>query len=886
MSQAPSREPVLLRDYRPPAFATRRVELEFDLDPAATVVTSRQSIERDPKVAGQGARPELVLFGESQELLGLELDGRPLEPDRHRRESDRLVLTDLPDRFELTVRSSHSPAANKSLMGLYVSNGIYCTQCEPEGFRRITFFQDRPDVMARYRVRITADKKACPVLLSNGNPLEAGDLPDGRHFARWEDPFPKPSYLFALVAGDLAVLEDSFTTCSGRDVQLRIYSEAACIDQCHHAMVSLKKSMKWDEDVYGLEYDLDLFQIVAVSDFNFGAMENKGLNIFNTAATLAKRETATDADFTHVERVIAHEYFHNWTGDRVTCRDWFQLTLKEGLTVFRDQQFSADMHSAAVKRIGDAAALRDSQFAEDAGPLAHPIRPDRYIEINNFYTGTVYQKGAEVIRMIHTLVGPESYRRGIDLYFARFDGQAVTCEDFVACMAEASGRDFTQFMRWYRQAGTPELKVARRHDPRTQRYELQVSQRTPPTPGQPDKEPFHLPLRVGLLGRDGRGLPLQLEGENEPAGTDRVLELTGAAQTFTFLGVEEEPVPSLLRDFSAPVKLDAAFTDDELALLLARDSDAFVRWDAGQGLALRALLRLIEARGEARGAGPALNPRLAQAYAAVLDRASEDRAFAARALQLPSGSYLGQQMAEIDVDGIDMALRRARADLGKALRDRWLTAYRGNLDPGPFSVETAAMARRSLKNTALMYLAWSGDGEGRNLALRQLASADNMTDGLSALRLVVETGMPEADEALASFYARWRSEPLVVNKWFALQAMLEDGEAVERVERLMTHPAFTLDNPNRVRSVLAAFALQNLLGFHRRDGAGYRLLASKAVELDRRNPSVAARLLTAFGRWRRFDKGRQELMRGELERVAGTAGLSRDSYEIASRTLA
>src|SRR3954468_1163344 len=882
MSQAPSREAVHLEDYRPPAYTTPDVHLAFALDPEATTVTATQQIERNPKA--EGVADELVLFGEDQELLAVRLDGADLPPDRYRREADRLVLTGLPERFELAVTSRHSPAANKRLMGLYISNGVYCTQCEAEGFRRIAFFQDRPDVMARYRVRIEADRASCPVLLSNGNLLETGEAEGGRHWALWEDPFPKPSYLFALVAGNLAQLEDSFTTRSGRKVALRIYSEAANIDQCHHAMVSLKHSMKWDEDTYGFEYDLDLFMIVAVGDFNFGAMENKGLNIFNTSATLARRETATDADFNSVERIVAHEYFHNWTGDRVTCRDWFQLTLKEGLTVFRDQQFSADMHSAAVKRISDVVLLRDGQFPEAAGPLAHPIRPDHYIEINNFYTRTVYEKGAEVIRMIHTLIGSEAFRRGIDLYFERHDGQAVTCEDFVAAMADASGRDLSHFMRWYGQAGTPELTVRRDYDAAAQRYTLEVSQRTPPTPGQPEKLPLHIPLRLGLVARDGSELPLQLEGENEPKGTDRVIELTEPSQRFTFLGVEAEPVPSLLRGFSAPVKLDAGYAEDELAFLLARDSDPFVRWDAGQTLSLRALLRLIE--GRRVGAEPAFDPRLPESFAVVLERAAEDRAFAARALQLPSGTYLGQQMAEIDVDGIAFALRLARSQLGGVLRERWLAAYRDNQPEGPFSIETAAMARRALKNTALAYLAYARDAEGQELVRRQLADADNMTDSLTALRLTAETGMPESADALAAFYERWRGEPLVVNKWLALQAMLEDEESVGRIERLMGHPAFTLTNPNRVRSVLGTFGAMNLLGFHRKDGAGYRLLAGKAVEVDRLNPQVAARLLTAFNRWRRVDADRQALMRAELERVVATPGLSRDSYEIASKSLA
>jgi aminopeptidase N len=766
-------------------------------------------------------------------------------------------------------------------MGLYLSNGVFCTQCEAEGFRRITYYQDRPDVMARFRVRIEADQSAYPVLLSNGNLLETGIDGGGRHWALWEDPFPKPAYLFALVAGNLAHIEDSFTTRSGRQVTLRVYSEAANIDQCHHAMASLKKAMKWDEEVYGLEYDLDLFQIVAVSDFNFGAMENKGLNIFNTSATLAKRETATDADFVSVERIVAHEYFHNWTGDRVTCRDWFQLTLKEGLTVFRDQQFTADMHSAAVKRISDVVLLRDGQFPEDAGPLAHPIRPDHYIEINNFYTRTVYEKGAEVIRMIHTLIGPEAFRRGMDLYFERHDGQAVTCEDFVAAMADASGRDFSTFMRWYQQAGTPELKVERRYDPASQRYTLEVAQHTPPSPGQSEKQPVVIPLRLGLVGRDGGELPLQLEGENEPRGTERVLELSEARQSFTFLNIPEEPVPSLLRGFSAPVRLEAGYSDDELGHLLARDSDPFVRWDAGQSLALRQLLSLIaqDGRGEP-------DPRLAAAFKAVLARSADDPAFAARALQLPSATYLGQQMEVIAVDGIAKALETTRAHLGQRLREQWLATYRQHRSEGRFLISTEAMAQRALKNTALAYLLHAQDGEGQELARDQLAEADNMTDRLAALRLIVETGMPDGLAALDAFYDAWKHEPLVTNKWFALQAMLEDGQAVERVDRLTRHPAFSLTNPNRARAVLGTFGLNNLLGFHRRDGSGYRLLADKVIEIDRINPSVSARLLTAFGRWRRFDEKRQAMMRGELERVARAEGLSRDAYEIATKSLA
>ena len=880
MSRASTRQPILLQDYRPPAYLTPRVELEFVLEPEATLVTARQRFERQP--AGSG---DLVLFGEDQELLGVGLDGQPLPAERYRLEGDRLTILGAPDRFDLETVSRINPKANTSLMGLYLSNGVFCTQCEPQGFRRIAWSQDRPDVMSVYRVRIEADRASCPALLSNGNLLATGELPGGRHWAQWEDPFPKPSYLFALVAGDLACLADTFVTRSGRTVQLRIYSEHANIDQCHHAMASLKKSMKWDEDRYGLEYDLDLFQIVAVSDFNFGAMENKGLNIFNTSATLARSDTSTDFDFVNVERIIAHEYFHNWTGDRVTCRDWFQLTLKEGLTVFRDQQFSSDMHSAAVKRIGDVAFIRDAQFAEDAGPLAHPIRPDRYIEINNFYTGTVYQKGAEIIRMLHTLIGEAAYQEAIRLYFERFDGQAVTCEDFVRCMADASGRDLGQFMRWYEQAGTPALKVSRSYDPARQALTLEISQSTPVTPGQPGKQPFHIPIRLGLLGPDGAARPLQLEGENEPKGTERVIELERASQSFTFLGLEAEPVPSLLRGFSAPVKLDADYDQADLRHIIAHDSDPFTRWDAGQRLAVEALLAAVPLAARAQREAT-IEAGLLAPFRAVIDRSAEDPAFAARTLMLPSASYLGQQMAVIDVDGITAVLQVARHTLGKHLRDHWIDAYLTNRDQDGYSIDTVAMGRRSLKNLALHYLAAAAESDGADFAWSQFDGADNMTDSLSALRAIVEYRIDGWERALATFHERWRDEPLVVNKWFSLQAGIEDAQAVERVQALLAHPAFSWSNPNRIRAVLAVFATMNLPGFHRRDGAGYRLLADKVLQLDRLNPQVAARLLSALGRWRRFDADRQALMRTELERVVAVPGLSRDTFEIASKSLA
>ena len=885
MTDMSQRATVRLSDYRPTDFHTETVDMCFLLDPARTVVRTRTEV-----VHADSSPPDapLVLLGDGPELISVSVDGETWDGDRLRRVGDDLEIHGLPERASVEVVTAISPEANSALMGLYVSNGIFCTQCEAEGFRRITFFQDRPDVLARYRVRIEADKERCPVLLSNGNLLDSGDLADGRHFVQWEDPFPKPSYLFALVAGDLALLEDWFVTMSGREVVLRIYSEHACIDQCGHAMESLKKSMRWDEERYGLEYDLDLFQIVAVSDFNMGAMENKGLNIFNTSATLAERETATDRDFVSVERIIAHEYFHNWTGNRVTCRDWFQLTLKEGLTVFRDQQFTSDMHSAPVKRISDVMQLRDGQFLEDAGPLAHPIRPDSYIEINNFYTRTVYDKGAEVIRMIHTLIGEEAFRRGMDLYFERHDGQAVTCEDFVAAMADASGRDLGRFGRWYAQAGTPVLEVQRHWSPESGRYTLELSQSTPATPGQESKEPFHIPVRMGLTGATtGRALPLRLEGENTEVGSERILELTEASQTFTFVGLDEEPIPSLLRGFSAPVRLDLTYGRDELAFLLAHDADPFCRWEAGQTLALQVMAEMLAQH--TSGKPLSVDQRLIEAMGAVLDDGSLDPAFMARAVSLPSRSYFAQSLAVIDVDGVSDVRDHLCETLGSELEERWRAAYERNRDDGPFSISSEAMARRSLRNCALGYLV-DGGKAGKveavlDLARAQLEAADNMTDRLAALRALCDARSADHEERLEAFYEAWRHQPLVIDKWFALQAMMEDGDSVERIRRLMRHPAFSFANPNRLRSLVGVFCGANLRGFHRADGAGYALLGEVVRELDRKNPQIASRLITPLGRWRRYDTTRRDLMRGELERILALESLSSDSFEIASKSL-
>ena len=878
MADGTTRNVIRREDYREPDWWTRHVDLDVDLVPNATTIVSRLSIERREGVAGS---PDLHLDGDSLQFVSATFDGVLLTPDRIETTQNGLVVHGLAERGgTLEIVQRCDPQNNTALSGLYLSNGIFCTQCEAQGFRRIAFSQDRPDVMATYKVRVAGDKQACPVLLSNGNPIEQGDLPNGRHFALWEDPFPKPAYLFALVAGDLALLEDSFVTKSGRTVALRIYSEHAVIDQCHHAMASLKKAMRWDEEVYGLEYDLDLFMIVAVSHFNMGAMENKGLNIFNTSATLARADTATDADFNQVERIVAHEYFHNWTGDRVTCRDWFQLTLKEGLTVFRDQQFTADLHSAAVKRIGDVQLLREGQFPEDAGPMAHPIRPDSYVEINNFYTRTVYEKGAEVIRMIRTLIGADAYRAGIDLYFERHDGQAVTCEDFVKAMEDASGKDLAQFRRWYAQAGTPELTVQRTYDAAAGTLTLDVAQMTPPTAGQPDKQPLHIPLRVGLLGQDGASLPVVLQGENEPAPTDRVLELTKAQQRFVFQNLSEQPIPSLLRDFSAPVRLHLDLSDDELAILLGRDEDAFNRWEAGQRLALRLLLRGVDAGGQTEA-----SPALLDAFRQVLTRAEDDPAFAARAVLLPSFTYVGQQRARIDVDGILGALRSLQRSVSLALRAYWAATYERFVDPPPHRDDTASAGRRAIKNQALYWSVQAPDSAAIARAQRQFERADNMTDSFAALRALAESRDGSADAALGTFYDRWQTEPLVVNKWFALQVSLDDDRVLAKAEALLQHPAFTLANPNRVSSLVGVFS-NNPAGFHRADGAGYRFVMDRVLEVDPKNPQVASRLLRPLGRLKPFDDHRQSLMRAELERALARPDLSRDCYEIASKSLA
>ncbi len=855
------------RDYQPPDFQVDSLELDFDLRAEFTTVRATMHLRR---AEGSDPLAPLRLDGEGLEHLGAWVDGTEVEPERISVGAEHLCIEQLPERFELRTEVRLKPEQNTQLSGLYRTSGNYCTQCEAEGFRRITWFFDRPDVMTIFRVRIEADQKACPVLLSNGNRVDGGGLEGGRHFALWHDPFPKPSYLFALVAGNLASIHSTFRTCSGREVDLYVYSEHDNAAQLDHAMECLQRSMAWDEQVFGLEYDLDIYNIVAVNDFNMGAMENKSLNVFNTVYVLARPDTATDADYENILGVIGHEYFHNWTGNRVTCRDWFQLTLKEGLTVFRDQQFSADQTSAAVKRIEDVRQLRAVQFAEDAGPMAHPIRPESYIAMDNFYTTTVYQKGAEVIRMIHTLVGAGGFRKGMDLYFQRHDGQAVTCDDFRAAMADANGIDLDQFERWYLQAGTPLLEARGEWLAAEGRFRLHLKQSCPATPGQADKEAFHIPVAFGLLGGDGQDL----------IGT-RVLEMRETEQVFEFDPLDAEPVPSLLRGFSAPVRLQIERSDAELAFLLAHDSDAFNRWQAGQDLATRVLLQATAA--VAAGQSVELAPHLVEAFHAILADGSLDPSLKAYALTLPGESTLAEEMSAIEPQHLHQARCAVRDGLASALRAEWQDGYQRHQIEGPYRPAPEDIGHRRMRNLCLAYLTADGNAAGLELASHQFAQASNMSDSISALGCLVDHPGSARDGALAAFEQRWLDEALVLNKWFAIQAMADRPDLLEQIEKLLAHPAFDLRNPNRVRSVLRSFCA-NQSGFHRPDGACYQLLADRILELDALNPQIASRLVQPLGRWRRYAAPYREGMHAQLERLQ-QAQLSKDTYEVVSKSL-
>ena len=872
---------ILRQDYRPPVFLVDTVDLTFDLDPSATIVRARLALRRNP-AHGDPAAP-LLLDGGELELLEIALDGVPLPKSRYRIGPDgALCIPNAPGVCTLETRVRIVPERNTALSGLYTSGGNFYTQCEAEGFRRITFFPDRPDVMARYAVTIIAERARWPVLLSNGNPEGSGMAEGGKHWVRWVDPHPKPSYLFALVAGDLVNVHDTFITRSGRQVSLNIWVRRGDEGRCGHAMDSLKRAMRWDEEVYGLEYDLDVFNIAAVSDFNMGAMENKGLNIFNTKYVLASPETATDSDWQGIETVVAHEYFHNWTGNRVTCRDWFQLSLKEGLTVFRDQEFTADQGSRAVKRIRDVRALRAAQFPEDAGPMAHPVRPDSYIEIENFYTPTVYQKGAEVVRLLHTRIGREAFRKGMDLYIARHDNQAVTIEDFVRAMQDASGVDLSPFMGWYSQAGTPEVSAEDSYDPAARRYTLTLRQRTPPTPGQPEKHPLPIPVAMGLLGPAGQELPTRLAGENEARPGTRLLLLEREEQSFVFEDVPAPPVPSLLRGFSAPVRLKGV-PRERLRFLAVHDTDPFVRWDSGQQYATSVMLEMVAAhrRGEALG----FDDALAEAVAGTLAGADADPAFAAEALILPGEGVVADQMEIADPEAIHLVRQHLRREIGRRFATALRMTYDALTDTGPYRIDGRSIGRRALRNACLSYLAAAGE-EGVTLASAQFEAQANMTDVLAALSLLADTDSPARDKALAAFHARWRGDDLVLDKWFSIQAMSSRPDTIAQVRALYAHPDFDLRNPNRARALIGAFASGNPARFHDASGEGYRFLADAVIALDPINAATAARLVSPLGLWRRQAPERAALMRRELERILALPGLSRGTFEKVSKALA
>lgn len=876
---------ITLSDYRLPDYLIDETHLTFELHESYALVHARLLMQRNPSL--ESSLPPLVLDGQQLELVDIAVDGHQLTAVEYKLTDSHLQLQPKQSVFELTTTVRIEPQNNTALEGLYKSSGMFCTQCEAEGFRKITYYLDRPDVMSRFTTTIHAEKKRYPILLSNGNPIAEGEEDDGRHWVTWEDPFKKPAYLFAVVAGELWCIEDTFTTMNNREVALRIYVEPENIDKCQHAMDSLKNSMRWDEEVYGREYDLDIFMIVAVNDFNMGAMENKGLNIFNSSCVLAKAETATDAAHQRVESVVAHEYFHNWSGNRVTCRDWFQLSLKEGFTVFRDSEFSADMNSRVVKRIEDVAYLRTHQFAEDAGPMAHAVRPAQYMEISNFYTLTIYEKGAEVVRMLHTLLGAETFRKGSDLYFERHDGQAVTCDDFTAAMEAVSGLDLEQFKRWYSQAGTPELTVTDSYDAATQTYQLHVKQSCPDTPGQTNKLPFVIPLSMALLNKQGEALPLQLQGESAAVLDERVLSVTEAEQTFCFINVTEQPLPSLLRGFSAPVALRYDYSRDDLLFLLQHDTDGFNRWEAGQQLALQVIEEVV---GQIYDTDePMLDTRLAEVFAALLQQDDLDPAMLAEFLALPGTGYIIEQYEQADPLAIHQAREHVSNQLAFALQEPMLARYQAlrkeSLET-PYVAQAVDFARRRLQNMLLAYLMRTEDLDVMDECVDQFSVSDNMTERLAALACLVNSPFTdEAKDALESFADKFADDPLVMDQWFSVQAASVLPDGLERVEHLLHHPAFSIKNPNKVRAVVGAFSTQNTPNFHAVDGSGYAFLADKVIKLDALNPQMAARMLSPLTRWQRFNLHQQEMMQHQLKRIKNSGELSADLFEVLEKSL-
>ena len=869
-------QPIHLSDYRPPAFLVDTVDLDFHLEPSATRVRAKLEVRRSGDQDGP-----LVLDGVRLKLLSLRIDGRALDQAAYEVSDEHLTIGKVPDAFTLETEVEIDPAGNTALEGLYMSGGRFCSQCEAEGFRKITYWPDRPDVLSRFTVRMEADAAACPRLLSNGNLVDSGALAGGRHFAVWNDPFPKPCYLFALVAGELDVLEDSLVTMSGRTVDLRIYVDPGQSSRAVYAMDALKRSMRWDEEAFGREYDLDLFMIVAVRDFNFGAMENKGLNIFNSSLLLADADTATDANYERIESVIAHEYFHNWTGDRITCRDWFQLCLKEGLTVFRDQSFSGDQRGRAVQRIKDVKALRARQFAEDAGPLAHPVRPTAYLKIDNFYTATVYEKGAEVIRMLQTLLGPADFRRGMDLYFQRLDGTAATVEQFVACFAEVSGRDLSSFFNWYSQAGTPHVEVASRYDEAAGELRLTLRQSTGATPGQETKKPAPIPVRIGLLDEDGKALTFQAPGEAAPS-LDAIIVLDEPELQVRLTGVASRPVLSALRGFSAPVVLKTDAPGEDRFVLLAADPDLFNRWEAGQGLARELILARAQGRPDEAG-----ESRFSAALGRAIADQSAEPAFTALLLEMPDEGDLAMALApEADPQAIHAARNAVRSRLARDLAPQ-LERLHDTLEPDrPFSPDSQSAGRRARANAALELLAAEASPANVARAVRHFDAAANMTDAMGGLQALMHIGGAPFEQALSAFYERWKTEPLVVDKWFAIQARAPGPETIGRVLGLTSHPAFDSKTPNRLRALVAGFSQANPSAFHDPSGGGYRFLADQILMVDRFNPNIAARLVEPLGGFRRYKPALAALMKAELERIVATEGLSKNVYELASRALA
>lgn len=881
MTTSPKPEITYLKNYLPPAFLCPEITLDVNIQADYTIITSTLVLQENPEYPRNNSTLELDY--DELELLEAAIDGRTLNGQDYTLEDKKLIIHRPPKQFELTTTAKIYPDKNTQLMGFYRSQNGYFTQCEAEGFRRITYSLDRPDVMSRYTTTVRADKSSLPLLLSNGNVEASGDEENGRHWVRWRDPFPKPSYLFAMVAAELDEIHERFTTASGREVMLYVYVEPGKAEQAEFALESLQAAMRWDEQVFGLELDLDQYIIVAVSDFNMGAMENKGLNIFNTKYVLASPQTATDNDYMMLDRVVAHEYFHNWTGNRVTCRDWFQLSLKEGLTVFRDQQYGGDRYSEAVQRIQEVRALRTSQFPEDAGPMAHPVRPESFIEISNFYTATVYNKGAEVVRMIHTLIGAQKFRRGMDLYFERHDGQAVTTEDFVAAMQDASGVELDQFKRWYSQAGTPTVDVSDHYDKKSKRYALEFKQHTPPTIGQEIKAPFHIPIRLGLINSAGSEISLAGKLDAQQSIVDNIYSLTENSATLIVDDIDERPTPSLLRGFSAPVKLNFTYSDEDLALLMAYDNDPFNQWEAGQRLSLKVILQAIadyRARREHK-----YSETFIDAFRVLLSNADKDPAFTAEALRLPNASYIAENLDEVDPEAIYMVTTALHQHLAEYHRALFRETLESNDIKEAYSPDPRSAGRRALANICLAYLMSNSDEDMANFCLTKLKTADNMTSASAALTVLVHSDSALREDALAFFYERWQHEALVLDKWFTVQASAPQADTLEVVNRLLAHKDFSMTNPNRVRSVIGVFCHANHRNFHAANGKGYEFAADQIIQLDPTNAQIAARMARCFDRWRKFDGVRQQHAERALTRIIDLPGLSKDTLEVVSRAL-